>query len=510
MKAILAVLLIAALVLPLSGLVVAAQPSDTAPAPLGPEDVKPLRSLTPSAGVVDIAVTDITFDPSEPAAGQTVIISATIYNAGTEKVRPVLVEFFVDNTLEGEVTINGAMQPGASKVASIEWVPAEEITYTVTVVAIPVSVTDENTDNNTLEATVKVGGVADPTIGYHPSSFGFTATEGGDTPSPETLSIWNSGVGTLDWSVSDNADWLSLSPTSGSSMGETGEVTVLVSISGMDDGSYFATITISALEATNTPQTVPVSLTISPAGVEVPNKWAVVIGIADYRGRLNDLWHPDEDAMEMKEALITKYGFPEENIQMLLNKEATAQAIVDAIRWLAANEDADSTVVFFFCGHGTRALDTKGWDDDSESGGYDEGIVTTDMYVLPDGLSSTYVTLGNEFANFDTQKFALIFGSCYSGGMFDDNDDLQAPGRVICSACKADQYGWDYLELGNTLFGYYFVDEAVLQGLAEGLRVSGDGVSMEEALAYAYPLVTAQEPKSQPQFSDGFAGELVP
>lgn len=506
MKEILAVLLIAALVLPLSGLVVAAQPSDTAPAPLGPEDVKPLRSLTPSAGV-DIAVTDITVDPSAPAAGQTVIISATIYNAGTERVRPVLVEFFVDNTLEGEVTINGAMQPGASKVASIEWVPAAEITYTVTVVATPVGVTDENPANNTFEATVTVGGVAAPTIGYNPSSFGFTATEDGSNPATQTLSIWNSGGGTLNWEVSNDAAWLSLSSTSGSSTGETDEVTASVDISGMSDGSYSATITISALEATNTPQIVPVNLTISAAGV---NKWAVVIGIADYRGRLNDLWHPDEDAIEMREALITKYGFPEENIQMLLNKEATAQAIVDAIRWLALNEDAESTVVFFFCGHGTRALDSKGWDDDVEADGYDESIVTTDMYVLPDGLSTTYVTLGNEFANFESQKFALVFGSCYSGGMFDDDDDLQASGRVICSACKADQYGWDYLELGNTLFGYYFVDEAVLQGLAEGLNVSGDGVSMEEALDYAYPRVTAQEPESEPQIYDGFAGELVP
>ena len=505
MKEILAVLLIAALVLPLSGLTVAAPPSDTAPAPLGPEDVTPLRSLTLSAGV-DIAVTDIAFDPSEPAAGQTVIISAAIRNEGTEKVRPVLVQFFVGGPLEDEVTINGAMRPGASKVASIEWVPEAGGPYTVSVEATPVDVTDDHPANNTLLATVTVGGVADPTIAYTPSSFGFTATKGGSNPATQTLSIRNSGGGILDWVVSDDAAWLSLSSTSGSSTGETDEVIASVVISGMSAGSYIATITISASGATNSPQTVPVNLTVSAAGV---NKWAVVIGIADYQGRSNDLWHPDEDAIEMREALIDNYGFPEENIQMLLNREATAQAIIDAIRWLASVEDADSTVVFFFCGHGIRGLDGS-WDDDDESDGYDEGIVTTDMYVLPDGPSTTYVTLGNEFANFESQKFALVFGSCHSGGMFDDDDDLQASGRVICSACKAEQYGWDYRKLGNTLFGYYFVDGAVLQGLAEGLHVGGDGVSMEEALDYAYPLVTAAQPESQPQISDGFAGELVP
>lgn len=248
-----------------------------------------------------------------------------------------------------------------------------------------------------------------------------------------------------------------------------------------------------------------------PKPPPTPNKWAVVIGIADYEGTGADLWHPDEDAMEMKQALVTNYGFPEENIRMLLNDQATAQAIVNAIRWLASVEDADDTVVFFFCGHGFRVPDYAGWDTDREVDGYDEGIVTYDLYGLPDGCSGKYVTLGNEFKNFDSKKFALVFGSCYSGGMFDSGRvDLGKSGRVICSACKADQYGWDYWELDNTLFGYYFVDEGILQGLAEGLHVSGDGVSMEEALDYAYPRVTAEQPDSQPQIWDGFDGEFIP
>ena len=231
------------------------------------------------------------------------------------------------------------------------------------------------------------------------------------------------------------------------------------------------------------------------------NKWAVVVGIADYAGRDSDLWHPDEDAKEMEKALVNNYGFPRDNVKTLINRKATAKSILDAIDWLAAREDAESTVVFFFSGHGYRAPDADGWDSDVEADGYDEMIVTYDLYGLPDGV------LRDRFAAFESQEFALIFGSCHSGGMFDDDDDLQAPGRVICSACKADQYGWDYLSLGNTLFGYYFVDEGVLQGLAD---VNGDGASMEEALDYAYPRVTAVQPDSQPQIYDGFEGELVP
>jgi len=107
----------------------------------------------------------------------------------------------------------------------------------------------------------------EPTIGFSPPSFSFSAIEGGADPADKTLEIWNSGAGTLDWSVSDDAGWLSLSPPGGSSTGEHDSVTVSVDISGKSAGNYPATITISAPGATNTPQTVPVTLQVSPSGV---------------------------------------------------------------------------------------------------------------------------------------------------------------------------------------------------------------------------------------------------
>jgi hypothetical protein len=230
------------------------------------------------------------------------------------------------------------------------------------------------------------------------------------------------------------------------------------------------------------------------------NKWAVVVGIADYQGSEYDLWHPDEDAKEMASALINNYGFASGNVKLLVNRKATYSAIVSAIDWLIANEDAESTVVFLYSGHGFRAGDSEGWDNDTELDGYDEGIVSYDFYGLSDGF------LKQEFSALESQKVALCFGSCHSGGMFDDSSDLQGPNRVIASACRADEYAWDYLLLGNTLWGKYFVDEGLLQGLA---HPQGDA-SIQEAHAYAYPRVTAEQSDSHPQLSDQYAGDLVP
>jgi len=77
--------------------------------------------------------------------------------------------------------------------------------------------------------------------------------------------IMNSGTGTLSWLVSDNADWLILSPGNGSSTSEIDNISLAVDISGMNAGSYAAVVTISAPEVANTPQTVAVNLTINPS-----------------------------------------------------------------------------------------------------------------------------------------------------------------------------------------------------------------------------------------------------
>ena len=102
-----------------------------------------------------------------------------------------------------------------------------------------------------------------PVTGFDPSSLSFAAKKGGQSPPSQMLEIRNAGIGAMSWSVSSDAEWLSLSPTVGTSSGEIDKVTVSVDISGMNAGDYSATITITAEKAPNTPQTVPVALKIT-------------------------------------------------------------------------------------------------------------------------------------------------------------------------------------------------------------------------------------------------------
>jgi hypothetical protein len=131
-------------------------------------------------------------------------------------------------------------------------------TYTATIMISAPGAT------NTPQTTAVTLTIAPPTISRSPAAMNFSGMVGSVNPSPQILQISNSGSGTLNWSVSGNSTWLSLSPSSGSSTGEIDNVTVSANIAGLTAGTYTATITISAPGATNTPQTTTVTLTIAP------------------------------------------------------------------------------------------------------------------------------------------------------------------------------------------------------------------------------------------------------
>ena len=100
------------------------------------------------------------------------------------------------------------------------------------------------------------------TVSLSPIKLAFSATQGGSNPSGLAVAISNSGTGKLSWSVSTDGSWLSVSPTSGTG---AGSFTATAIIPGLAAGTYSATVSVTATGATNTPQSIPVSLTVSAA-----------------------------------------------------------------------------------------------------------------------------------------------------------------------------------------------------------------------------------------------------
>jgi hypothetical protein len=94
----------------------------------------------------------------------------------------------------------------------------------------------------------------------NPANLSFTTQQGGGNPAAQTLSISNTGGGTLSWSAGDSATWLTLSPASGTG---NGAVTLSAATGTLTAGSYSGTVTLSATGATAV--TVPVTFTVTAA-----------------------------------------------------------------------------------------------------------------------------------------------------------------------------------------------------------------------------------------------------
>jgi hypothetical protein len=103
---------------------------------------------------------------------------------------------------------------------------------------------------------------APPALSVSPSSLSFTATAGGSNPAAKTLSVSNTGGGTLSFTASDAATWAAVSPTSGTA---PADVSVSVNIAGLSAGTYTTDVTVSSAGATGSPATVPVTLTVQSA-----------------------------------------------------------------------------------------------------------------------------------------------------------------------------------------------------------------------------------------------------
>jgi len=111
------------------------------------------------------------------------------------------------------------------------------------------------------------GSAASPTLVVSPASLSFTASVGGPDPATQPLGISNSGSGTLSWTATKTASWLTVGPSSGSG---PATATVSVATSGLAAGTYNDTITVAATGAQGSPQSIPVQLTLTAPDTQAP------------------------------------------------------------------------------------------------------------------------------------------------------------------------------------------------------------------------------------------------
>ena len=80
------------------------------------------------------------------------------------------------------------------------------------------------------------------------------------------------------------------------------------------------------------------------------NSWALIIGIDKYQN-VQPLNYAVKDAESIQGILVNTFNFPENNITLLKNEQATKQNILKSFSDITKNAKEKDRVLIFFSGH---------------------------------------------------------------------------------------------------------------------------------------------------------------
>lgn len=218
------------------------------------------------------------------------------------------------------------------------------------------------------------------------------------------------------------------------------------------------------------------------------NQWALLVGVNDYPGEIQDLRFARNDARSIKELLISSAGFAEDHIKLLTDDgvgeaRATKTNIFAAIdQFLATHVQPGHQVLVFFAGHGIA----QGYGPEARS------------YFLPvdieaqtkESLTRTAIDLeemARKLSNLKAAQFTVFIDACredpfpgrgLKGNTMTDvmarglrivrlNNTPQAPNvppptSVVFYSCRIGERAYENPELQHGIFTYY-----ILRGIRE-------------------------------------------
>jgi hypothetical protein len=143
---------------------------------------------------------------------------------------------------------------------------------------------------------------------------------------------------------------------------------------------------------------------------------ALIVGVGQYKNEaVPDLEGPPNDAKRFYNLLTQKngYGFPAENVCLLLDEEATTAHFRQAFdKVLVERARENDVAVVFYAGHGSQAPDKNG----DEADNFDETIMFHDARTngIRDMLDDEFNQLLARL-NKKTRRITVILDSCNSG-----------------------------------------------------------------------------------------------
>lgn len=242
---------------------------------------------------------------------------------------------------------------------------------------------------------------------------------------------------------------------------------------------------------------------------QMDNAHALVIGIANYENIPALPPTVLKDAKAIYDTLIDENAcaYPIQNVQILMNEQATRRGIREAFERLAERANPDATVLVYLSSHGGQI-----------PGGEYAGQYILPIDVNPRSAESfaRSAISGAEFTEFlsaiAARKVLVFFDCCHSGaigqisgttegglksGLTEDLYDRlkQGQGRAIIASSRGSEESWVLPGDENSLFTKH-----LLAGLRGGINSEDGLIRLFDIFEYLQPRVTADEPRQHPVF----------
>jgi phosphodiesterase/alkaline phosphatase D-like protein len=216
------------------------------------------RSFTTNAETVTVTITNPT--EGEQVSGTVTIIATTSSNPRVSDTIKAAskVEFYIDDIIIGT---------DASEPYQWDWDTTAESEGSHVIKVVAYNKINESSQDDII--VIVLNNEAKLSLNRTRMNFGAVPNSSGSSESffdityNQTLLINNIGGNTLSWNISDDASWLSSSPTSGTG---AGVVSVGVDPTGLSTGTYTATLMVENSAAAGDSATVAVTLVVYNSG----------------------------------------------------------------------------------------------------------------------------------------------------------------------------------------------------------------------------------------------------
>lgn len=221
---------------------------------------------------------------------------------------------------------------------------------------------------------------------------------------------------------------------------------------------------------------------------------ALLIGVNQYQG-VPDLRGALNDVELLRSLLVTRYGFREEHVRVVIDTEATRAGILAALEKLAGQAGPEDLVYVHYSGHGSQVMDQNG-DEADEA---DETLVPHDGRTpgVPDVVDDEIAAILDRMT---VGMAVIVLDSCHSGTATrgetgfrtrwvppDERTDLYAAGEATTRAVVP------VLESRHVLLSAAAAHQRALDGPVDGRSHGLFSFALGRSLASAAPGANPRE-----------------